>query len=60
MNRSMFASRPGGDHQQDRGDQEQRDGELDLRCRARRLLLDPPALNASQRRRLLAELIGER
>ena len=50
----------GQDHQQDRGDQDQGHDELDLRRRARRLLLDPSPGLPAKRRRLLVELLGER
>ena len=50
----------GGDHQQDRGDEDEGDDELDLRRRPRRLLLDRAALLAAQGARLAAELVGER
>ena len=50
---------PRDDHQQDRGDQHQRDDQLDLRRGPRRSLLDPPARVATQRRCLLVQLLGE-
>ena len=57
---SEWAMIAASDHQQHRGDQDQRDDELDLRRRARGALLDPPAGVAAQRRRLQVKLLGER
>ena len=49
----------GGDHQQDRGHQQQGDGKLDLGRGASRVLLDPAALRTAERARLLVELLGQ-
>ena len=50
----------GGDHQQDRGDEDEGDDELDLGRGAGGALLDGAALVAAQGARLAAQLVGQR
>jgi hypothetical protein len=57
--RSRVGDQAGGDHQQDRGDEDEGDDELDLRGGAGGALLDGAAAVAAQRGGLTLQLLGE-